>query len=57
MAVTRWAAAADRLMRHNFHISLSDAGLGPDDIERYARDFTDPQEFVLWFGRKYALRN
>jgi hypothetical protein len=50
-----WVRAVDRLMKRDWCIDVSDAGLDDDQLARYWRDGGTPAEFVGWFAEKYDL--
>jgi hypothetical protein len=50
-----WVAEVDRLMRRDWCIDTSDAGLGDDELTRYWQDGEEPAAFVAWFAEKHDL--
>ncbi len=52
-----WLAEADALMLREYCIDLADAGLGDEDITRFAPEYPNPRDFVEWWGRKYDLES
>lgn len=52
--LAEWIAEANAEMLRVYGIDLND---GPDDdeIERYAKEYPNPVDFVEWWGSKYDL--
>ena len=52
---TIWFVAVNRLMKRDWRINTTDAGLSEDELTRYWQAGTDPAVFVAWFAEKYDL--
>jgi hypothetical protein len=50
-----WLVAVDRVMKRDWYIDTSDAGLSTDEIIRFWQTGETPEEFVLQFAKKRAL--
>lgn len=50
-----WVAEVDQIMRRDWCIDTSDAGLDHTDLHRYWRAGELPELFVAWFAEKYDL--
>ena len=50
-----WVAEVDRLMRRDWCIDTSDAGLSDDELTRYWQGGEEPSAFVVWFAEKHDL--
>jgi len=55
MERSAWVAEVDRLMRRDWCIDTSDAGLSDDELTRYWQDAEEPAAFVAWFAEKHDL--
>ena len=51
----RWVQAVNRLMKQDWCIEASDAGLSAEELDRYWRDGEEPATFVAWFAEKHDL--
>jgi hypothetical protein len=51
----RWVKQVDAIMKRDWFIDTSDAGLSEDDILRYWRGGETPDDFVARFAEKYGL--
>lgn len=50
-----WVRTADRLLRRDWCLSVTDAGIDEDQLTRAWRDGEDSAAFVAWFAEKYDL--
>ena len=50
-----WVKQVDVLMKRDWLINTSDAGLSEEDVLRYWSHGETPDEFVAWFAEKYDL--
>lgn len=50
-----WVKLVDVIMKRDWCIDTSDAGLSEDDILRYWSHGQTPEDFVIWFAEKYGL--
>jgi len=50
-----WVKRVDVIMKRDWFIDTSDAGLNEDDILRYWRGGETPDDFVSRFADKYGL--
>ena len=51
----RWVQAVNRLMKQDWCIEASDAGLSAEELDRYWRDGEEPATFVAWLAEKHDL--
>lgn len=50
-----WRKNADRELKDRYCITLEDAGLDDDYLEKFFADGERPDAFVAWFAEKYDL--
>lgn len=55
MRSTCWAQEVDELLRRDWCISVADAGIDDEELDRHWRDGETPAAFVAWFAEKYDL--
>ena len=50
-----WLAEVDLVMKRDWYIDTSDAGLSIEEILRFWSYGETPEEFVLWFAKEREL--
>lgn len=55
MSIDAWKKLVGELLLREYAITLNDAGLDDDELERHYNSQRDPADFVRWFATKYDL--
>lgn len=55
MTKAQWVRTVDRLMKRDWRVSTTDAGLSDEELDRYWRNGDEAAAFVAWFASKYDL--
>ena len=55
MTQSRWVRTVDHLMKREWCIDTTDAGLGEAELTRFWQQGEEPAAFVAWFAEKYDL--
>lgn len=50
-----WGVSVDSLMKRDWCIDTTDAGLSGEELDRYWREGETPEAFVAWFAEKHDL--